>query len=1128
MNAKLLLCAALATFACAKAADMKFEAEDVIANMSEAVVPETPGDNKWALWSTDINADNWSGKKVIRSPFVKEDRQKPEDGAPVLRFLIPIPEDGNYNIELHGSARPMAISLDNGNTWRKFNQGKIISNKPLTKGTFNLLVDDKFAADAPNQRGNCYVDYFVVTKSFPNPDNLPNYDFEIAEPGSVPPKWSWWHRTNIRDCAKITTNAHGGKYAIRIITPKGADWAFTNSNRIDVKPGQCFEITVWSWKRKGNGSLAAVGLWKGETVSWQLTRALFRSKETWKKSRAFLEIPEGIDQIYLRVAGSDEADISVDDISIAPAPPRVYQQKPQIQGYAFNKERIIEKMGRGVFAQSTDNGAYISWRLLKEDPVDVAFNIFRKTNDTETKLNSSPITQTCDWIDKTPVQGCSYIVRPINAKTPGEAPLLSTPEDNGQPYQSIKLADPENTIQKVAVADLNGDGKYDYIVKTPSGGTDPWSVVWFRSAGTVKIEAYLHDGTHLWTNDLGWSIEQGVWYSPFIACDLNGDGKAEVIAKIGEGDPRDEDGRVYSGPEWFAVWDGMTGKEIARAPWPSREPYDNYNLSSRNFIITAYLDGKTPCLVILRGTYSVMVAEAWQLNNNKLEKLWDYSNEELGAKLYGQGAHTNYAVDLDYDGRDEIILGSAILDDNGSPLWTTGKGHPDGVFFGDLMPARPGHEIGYIMETPQKTDGICYVDAKTGKVLWGLDVPTNHVDGKGTCANVDPRYRGNEMAGSDMAVLEPGTNKRGLVNGWLFNSDGKLLYSGKDMLFKFGRWTLYWDADLQKEIFNAQPFDYRGGAVGGHIRGSLLCVADILGDWREEVLTAVKGELRIYSTPIPAMDRRPCLMQELNYRNRIISNAMGYNTEALLPYDPEWESPNINLTFIREGDNAFLQVVAVASGHEPITGKVLLMPASGVTFDKTEIPVSLKAGERVTTIVTPTLPEGYNDLIKAEFHLGNGKVLKAQVPARQPGTFLKNAYLAEAENFTEQTGGKVQIRSDKPNVHGKSISHWDAKGHKITWKINVPKDGNYLLKIRYSNPLTGLRHIWFDGKDYGIQKFQPTGGFGDNPFDWDHFTLQQNRKNVIFNLKAGTYTLIMENVDEKGNNLDYIALSPTE
>lgn len=51
---------------------------------------------------------------------------------------------------------------------------------------------------------------------------------------------------------------------------------------------------------------------------------------------------------------------------------------------------------------------------------------------------------------------------------------------------------------------------------------------------------------------------------------------------------------------------------------------------------------------------------------------------------------------------------------------------------------------------------------------------------------------------------------------------------------------------------------------------------NILGDWREEVVTFINGELRIYSTTIAASDRRVCLMQDRIYRHDVTTRTMGY------------------------------------------------------------------------------------------------------------------------------------------------------------------------------------------------------------------------------------------------------------
>ena len=90
------------------------------------------------------------------------------------------------------------------------------------------------------------------------------------------------------------------------------------------------------------------------------------------------------------------------------------------------------------------------------------------------------------------------------------------------------------------------------------------------SPDTFKVEAYKRDGTYLWRNDLGWSIELGTWTSPMIVYDFNGDGKAEVALKTGEGDPRGANVRILTGPEYCSVWNGETGAEIAKVAWIAR------------------------------------------------------------------------------------------------------------------------------------------------------------------------------------------------------------------------------------------------------------------------------------------------------------------------------------------------------------------------------------------------------------------------------------------------------------------------------------------------------------------------------------------------------------------------------
>ena len=456
-------------------------------------------------------------------------------------------------------------------------------------------------------------------------------------------------------------------------------------------------------------------------------------------------------------------------------------------------------------------------------------------------------------------------------------------------YVSLKLKG-DHTFQKAGIADLNGDGKYDFVIKQPSSNVDPWIKYYRRSEGTYKIEAYLSDGTFLWQNDLGWSIECGIWYSPYVVWDFDGDGKAEVAVKTGEGDPRDPDGRVTSGPEYLSIWDGMTGKEKARVAWPSREGYRGkreytYNYYCRNQLGVAYLDGKTPCLIVERGTYGTMKVAAYQYHGGELTELWQWDNRNEERKYRGQGAHFMHCIDIDADGRDEVLLGSSVLDDNGTALWSTGLGHPDHFYVSDIDPSRPGLEIHYGIESRSPKNGICLVDAATGKILWGLGERTFHIHSSGMCADIDPSHPGMECYGGEAAKVPQGGNRR-----WMFSGQGKLL--AKEDTFDHGCSirTVYWDADPYREmLIGGKISKYQGKTLTESITGGHPAWADILGDWREEIIASVKGELRIYTTTIPASDRRVCLMQDPIYRNDVAHVAMGYGVPPMTSYCPSAE-----------------------------------------------------------------------------------------------------------------------------------------------------------------------------------------------------------------------------------------------
>jgi len=623
------------------------------------------------------------------------------------------------------------------------------------------------------------------------------------------------------------------------------------------------------------------------------TLAVSRDGQTWEKrdgsdrSLGVFDIQDGtfelwVDDRYVHVANPGSS--YYDCLFFRPVP--AWVAKPRVTGDA--PTRVTEVLDRGLVALPAGPGrVYLGWRLLASDPPSTAFDVLRGEPGGQPKpINPTPIRATTDFVDQTAQAGVEYeyTVRPVgnDGQPNASRPVRVKVGEDASSCVVLKL-DPGVTVQKAGIGDLDGDGRYDYVLKQPQDNIDPALPWWTPSPDTYKLDAYTQDGRRLWRTDLGWAIERGIWYSPLAVFDLDGDGRAEVAVKTGEGDPRGPDGRVEQGPEWISILDGLTGRELARDDWPSRqipgEKY-NYNLSSRNQMCVAYLDGKTPCLIVERGTYTTIRLVAYEFTRAQgLRKLWTWdSREETGRGRYNsQGAHIMHAADVDGDGRDEVILGSAVVDDNGNGLWSTGFGHPDFCFVGDIDPAHPGLEIFYGIEPPRQNHGLCLVDAKTGGVLWGLQIPTNHVGTDGMCADIDDRHPGSECHAADL------DRDRHFAKSWLFSAQGEMLSDERQRTMSA---PVYWDADPQRELLRGSAIgDFGGGEHPPKLVGRLVAIADVLGDWREELITSSPGELRIYTTTIPAADRRVCLMQDPIYRLDVVVAAMGYYAAPMLSYD---------------------------------------------------------------------------------------------------------------------------------------------------------------------------------------------------------------------------------------------------
>ena len=544
--------------------------------------------------------------------------------------------------------------------------------------------------------------------------------------------------------------------------------------------------------------------------------------------------------------------------------------------------RIEETLNRGLdVIPDGERGMYLTWRLLKTDPANVRFDVYRSTaGGAATKLTKQPQHLTTDFLDAAAPrdkESTWWVTPVVEGRATSETPQKVTLPGGliGRPFHAIPVKDDVKSVDRVGIGDLNGDGTYDFIVKHPAGRVDPGRVV--PSADTYKLDAY--DGktsAFLWRVDLGWNVNHGIWFSPMVVRDLDGDGRAEVsLRSAPDAKTREEafdggKGFVLDGPEYIAVYDGLTGKEIDKADWIERgkpTEWADYsgNRSSRHMLGVAYLDGKTPSLVVVRGTYGMMRVDAWTLKDCKLQKLWRWTNERAPFKYQGQGQHSIKTGDIDGDGFDEILNGSIAIDHDGRTMWSTGMGHGDRFYLSDIDPERKGLEIWYTLEDPHPQHGVSLWDALTGGLIFGTPEPTmdNQVAG-GLAGDIDPAHPGMELWGDK----------------YFFTANGRALEGPVPPQNEL----VWWDADALRELHSKGSISKWKGAAIASTQGSVQHVADIVGDWREEIVTFAEGALRIYATTIPATDRRVCLMQDPLYRNDVTHRSMGYTHVPMTSY----------------------------------------------------------------------------------------------------------------------------------------------------------------------------------------------------------------------------------------------------
>lgn len=575
--------------------------------------------------------------------------------------------------------------------------------------------------------------------------------------------------------------------------------------------------------------------------------------------------------------------------------------------------RQVENLNRGVSAAYSGKGVLVSWRILATDDPSTTFDLWKNG---ETKLGTFTINDASNYFDASGTATDWYTIDTfVNGEMTEFAQAsrnLST-KSSGQSgaYFDIPLQKPaEQTMpdgttctysaNDATVGDVDGDGEYEIILKwDPSNSHDNADPGY---TGTVFIDCYKLDGTRLWRIDLGKNIRAGAHYTQMMVFDYDGDGKAELVCKtadgtkdgqgtvIGDGsaDYRDgtlmkdrngnmvPSGRVLSGPEYLTLFDGETGKALHTIDYkPGRGSVDawgdNYgNRVDRFTALTAYLDGKTPSVIMCRGYYTRMTATAYNVVNDKLVEVWAFdTGNSSSAAGYHDGNHNAMPADVDLDGRDELVMGSAVIDDNGKLLYTSGLNHGDALHVSDFVPDNPGLEIFMCHEGAGY--GISLRDGETGNIILREEASGD---------------TGRAVAGN-LIASNPGAEFNGSHSGNVYNSKKEVVCQWADIT-KWGQNSvIYWSGTLERGVLDRLMVDQHGlgriftgeATYNNYSKSNVSLSADILGDWREEIIAPADDSavLRVFGTTYTTEYPIFTLMHDTQYRTQVAGQNVGYN-----------------------------------------------------------------------------------------------------------------------------------------------------------------------------------------------------------------------------------------------------------
>ena len=605
-------------------------------------------------------------------------------------------------------------------------------------------------------------------------------------------------------------------------------------------------------------------------------------------------------------------------------------------------QRVTDKLDRGLVAipantnGGSGSGNLVSWRIFAEEYYDVTYNLYAngtlvKGGLTTSNFNHTGGTATTKYQVAAVVRGveqekCAEITRWNNGYY--DIPVANVVDRNGKDVTSQYI------LNDVSLADVDGDGVVEFIVKRNYTGdiNNTSNTTCFH-----HYECYNLSGKRLWWIDLGPNMMAGPdeqW--DLVAFDWDQDGKAEGIMRgadnmiihtatgktINVGNmsyvaPRHQ--YTCEGNEYLLYLNGETGELYnisgdESKPWmtyplprfesgesdyvtawggSSNGGHDGGHRSSKHYFAAPFLDGRHPSIFLGRGCYTRHKMVAYDVNptTHKLTERWRWNNNGgWSDPWFGNGFHNFGIADVDWDGRDEIVFGSMVIDDNGKGLSTTGLGHGDAQHCRDFDPYRHGQEIFTCNEDEPNNN---YRNATTSKIYYRSKGTGD--DGRALCGNFSNSFPGC-MGRSVNSDLISTVADREFASGAPSTSDRN------DALFwSHLNFRIFWDGDLCDEVLDSpgtereaavykagsgRMFTSTGCQMNNDSKNNPCAQGDIFGDWREEIVVRADGstKLRIFTSPFTTTYRIPTLWHDHQYRNAMVWQPVGYNQPPHVSY----------------------------------------------------------------------------------------------------------------------------------------------------------------------------------------------------------------------------------------------------